>query len=340
MAFLARQRLNFGKLKWHGRLGCFGVIALLSAVAGNAQAQIIVGGNKRPAVSIDNAVLDRLGPPLTLPEFYMGSRTTAARSTMVAEHVTQPSRLTQPSRHVKTHRVASRRRHTAPAVHMASAAPISGSSLNRIIHLIPPAPRFVSTAPATTVASATSAPVTHDQGAVSEPTKPTVVALTAPAPSSTPKPPAAPSSNETPTPPAVPAQPVRDAVPTPSMTPPTQPAAPPTVTAMATPPAPPAATTPDDATAPVRSPLFVSRAPVAGGVPPLQVTPQVTPTPQSQIAAAPTVSVAPPASIPGSAAANSAGTSTGQRVGATTTAAAPPVQMAAATTVGNSFSAV
>lgn len=321
MAFRLPRRLKLGCERPFGRGGNLVALAGLGALfASAAQAQVIIGGHGGPAVSVDNSVLERLGPPLTLPQYFLGERNPGAVNRQVATNQRATTHSVASShRKVKRH-VATRSKH--PVSHktaVAKATPArtatapvkvaaaSSSSLNQIIHLIPPKSRFASAAP--TPAETSYQQVTHQEVAISAPTKPAVVALAAPAPLPTPAP-KPPASNDIPTPAVVPPQQARVEPPATPVAPPSQPmaaatppaAAPvPTVTATAAPTA-----TPSAASTPAPGPR-VNAAPPA--VPPMTVA-VATPTPST------TVTAAPPAVAP------------------------PPVQMAAATTVGSAATAL
>src|SRR5215469_12465580 len=54
-------------------VACFGIVA-----ATNAPAQVLIGGNKPPSVSVDLTVLDQLGTAPNLPQLYGASRPPAS----------------------------------------------------------------------------------------------------------------------------------------------------------------------------------------------------------------------------------------------------------------------
>jgi outer membrane protein OmpA-like peptidoglycan-associated protein len=307
------------------------VLAGLGALLiSSAQAQVIIGGHSGPAVSVDNGVLDRLGPPLTLPQLFLGGRDPGAVNRRVATNTAYhaPARSHTPKRRVATRHVTKHRTAVALAApSRAAKAPIhTASSLNQIIHLIPPKSRLADAAPTTTPAPKTLAQatgptaITHQETAVSAPTRPSVVALAAPTPAPAPKQPA---SSDIPTPPVVaPPQQARQEAPPAPVTPPSQPVA------AAAPPAPVSAAP----TAPAAPTTTASTKPP--GVPSMTVTPApyvpfstvAATSPGSMTVAAnapPPMTVTPTASAPPPAAAT-----------------ASPVQMAAATTAGNAASAL
>jgi outer membrane protein OmpA-like peptidoglycan-associated protein len=316
-----------------------GLGALLVASAPSLQAQVIIGGHGGPAVSVDNSVLEHLGPPLTLPQYFLGQRDPGALNRRVATsqrstHSAAPSHRTAAKRHVATRHVTHRKTAVAKAKRSRVAkAPVrTASSLNQIIHLIPPKSRLASAAPERPTSippsqqpamqqAANTPAITHQETAISAPTKPAVAALAAPAaPTPAPKQPA---SSDIPTPPVMPPQQARDETPPARVTPPSQPvvaAAPPTTPAPA---------------APATPAAIASNKPVA--TPALTVTPNASAAPYvpfSTIAAtassgaAMTVAAAAPApmivtpNVPAPA------------------AATPAVQMASATTVGNAATAL
>ncbi len=307
MAFRLPRRLELGCKRPFGRRGMIALAGLSAVLVSPAQAQIIIGGHSGPAVAVDNSVLERLGPPLTLPQLFLGDRNSGAVKRQVATN--QPTTYTAtPSHRNGKHRVATRSKHSsshktavakAAPSHSATAPMQTASSLNQIIHLIPPKSRIASAEP-TTAPTETSHPViSHQEAAMSAPTMPSVVALAAPAPA-----PKQPASSDTPTPPVLPPQQAREEAPPAPVAPPPQPVI------AATPPA------------AVTAPTVTARAPtpVAPFVPSLTVTPAVPAPPMAVASAAPprSTNVAPTGPV----------------------AVAPPVQMAAATTVGNAPTAV
>jgi outer membrane protein OmpA-like peptidoglycan-associated protein len=304
MAFRLPRRLHLGRMQSFGRRGNVVALAGLGALLiSSAHAQVIIGGHGGPSVSVDNSVLDRLGPPITLPQFFLGQRDPSALNRHVATnqrstHSAAPShRTTRAKRHVATRHVAHRKTKIAKATpSRAAKAPVkTASSLNQIIHLIPPKSRLASASPAPSSQQPagqqpTAQPaITHqDTAAISAPTKPTVVVLAASAaPTPAPKQPA---NSDIPTPPVVPPQQAREEATPAPVAPPSQP-----VVATAPP-----AVMPIAASSPAMKP---------GAMPAVSFS---------------TVSVAPPRPT--------------MTVTPATPPAAPPVQMAAATTVGSAAS--
>jgi len=304
MAFRLPRRLHLGRMRSFGRRGNVVALAGLGALLiSSAHAQVIIGGHGGPSVSVDNSVLDRLGSPITLPQFFLGQRDPSALDRHVATnqrstHNAAPShRTTHARRHVATRHVAHRKTKIAKATpSRAAKAPVkTASSLNQIIHLIPPKSRLASASPAPSSQQPaghqpTAQPsITHqDTAAISTPTRPTVVALVASAaPTPAPKQPA---SSDIPTPPVVPPQQAREEATPAPVAPPSQP-----VVATAPP-----AVMPIAASSPAMKP---------GAMPAVSFS---------------TVSVAPPRPT--------------MTVTPATPPAAPPVQMAAATTVGSAAS--
>lgn len=244
-------------------IALIGSIALLSP---QAEAQIVVGANRLPAVTINDSALDRLGPPLTLPQLFRGDGATRPPARPVVSSST--------SRRIPSHRVAVRR----PIVrHVGVARAEPSSSLNQVIHLTPPSPRVASVAPPS-----------HDTAAANTPTSPTVAALAAPP---TPASPAPVKNDVPPTAPVVPTQPA-SASPTsapvgapPAGAPPAAGTAPPSVAVNQAP-----AATPSATPAPgIVSPAQVAAAQAAASAPPSAVASAPAATPPVQMAAATTV---------------------------------------------------
>ncbi len=271
MAFCLPRRPNQGRMRSLGRVGGLGVLALWAMIVGvavpgsEAKAQVIVGGNRGPAVTINDSVLDRLGPPLTLPQLFRGMRNPepAARPTASTTHRS------------RTRHVATRRKRT----HKTAVAEATRSSLHEIIHLIPPKPRIAS-----------AAPVDHETAAISEPTTTTVAALSAPTRAPAPQPP---RNDDVPTPPVPPAQPA-------AVTPPSTPVTPPPQQQASAPPPPPAnpAAMPSLAAKPASAVPFVpySQAAMAATSPAPAAPPPAAPKPPTVAAAAPAIAAAPAAS--------------------------------------------
>ncbi len=317
MAFRLPRSLRLGNKRPLGHRGNWVALAGLGALlASPAQAQVVIGGHSGPAVSVDNSVLERLGPPLTLPQLFLGERNPGAVKPQVAAnhramHKAAPShrggkRIAKRSKHPASHKPAVAK--AAPS--RTAKAPVkTASSFNQIIHLIPPKSRLASAA-TTPVAKTTHQGISHQATAISAPTKAAVVALAALAPTSAPAP-KQPVSNDVPTPAVLPPQQIRDEAPSAPVTPPSQPA----VTAV-----PPAAT-------PAPTAISASTAPPA--------IPAVASAPAPRATVTVATSSALPMTIAVAAAAPSATVA-----GTPPAAVAPAVQMAAVTTVGDAASAV
>jgi len=309
MAFCLPRRLKPGYKRPFGRRGYLVALAGLGALlVSSAQAQVIIGGHGGPAVSVDNSVLERLGPPLTLPQLFLGERNPSAIKRQVAtNHRTAHKAAPAPSHHSGKRHVATRSKHlTRHKIAVAKATPSrvskapvkTASSLHQIIHLIPPKSRIASAAPVPAVETVHQG-ISHQATAISTPTKPAVVALAAAARVPAPKQPA---SNDTPTPLVVSPQQAREEAPPAPVAPPSQP--------------------------------IVAAAPPAAAVTPAVavLAPTTAPAPTPTVAAKPT-----PSAITIAAAVT---TSTATVTPTAPVAAAPPVQMAAATTVASAVTAV
>jgi outer membrane protein OmpA-like peptidoglycan-associated protein len=293
-----------------------GLSALLASAA---QAQIVIGGHGGPAVSVDDSVLERLGPPITLPQFFLGERNPSAVKRQVATN--QHGTHSDAPRHRKAKRHVATRSKKHPTSHktaIAKAAPArtakapvrmaaaSSSSLNQIIHLIPPKSRVASAMPAP-AAETGYQQISHQEVAISAPTMPAVVALVAPAPMPSPAP-KQPASNDIPTPAMVAPQQARVETPSAPVAP-----SPQSVAAAAPPAAAPAPT------------VIASAAPMA--------------IPASTLAPSPTVSAAPPP-VPPMTIAVATPAPSATITAAPPAVAPPPVQMAAATTLGSAATAL
>ncbi len=244
-----------------------------------AMAQMIIGGRGAPAVMVDNSVLDRLGAAPTLPQLFLEQRhpgtiaRAAATRPYAAPNAYRPPSYASaaPTRRHRTTRVARTQRARSP-IQVASAEPVrQKSSLNSIIHLIPPGSQ-TPPPPQTQIATLKPPVVARQEVAMAEPTKPSVAALVPPNSSPLPGPR---QSNAVPTAPIVPAAPSRDDQP---VTAPTQPPAAKVET-------PPVATTAPPA--PVVAPKAPEPTPVVASAPPIAAPKAPEPTPPPVIAAAP-----------------------------------------------------
>jgi outer membrane protein OmpA-like peptidoglycan-associated protein len=194
------------------------VVALAFAPLSMARAQVTVGGDRGPDVTIDQSVLDSLGPPLTLPQMFEaqhGRATRAATEKAASQRAATPKhhssakartmRSTRAARRVKRRtppRVATRKR--APSSSKARSAHVATASTRRheVIHLIPPA--AISTAAREKPAPKPATPAPAPRSVATEaPSKAATAAVTE-QPRATPTPPTAPSQASLPQPTAVP----------------------------------------------------------------------------------------------------------------------------------------
>jgi outer membrane protein OmpA-like peptidoglycan-associated protein len=223
MAYSVRRRLELGRIRRLSRRGSFAALAIFGATMAaqlapqSAAAQVIIGGHRGPAVSVDNGVLDRLGPAPTLPQLFNGLHKPSQANRQVAT-TNRSTHRAAPSAHkrTRTHHVAARHRPAARKVAIVRPRPARApqSSLNQVIHLIPPSARLASAAPIPAAAA-----VSHQEAALSALTSPTVAALAAPAPARQP------AVSEIPTPPLLPPQPAPESAPPTAVAPPSQPVA-------------------------------------------------------------------------------------------------------------------
>jgi len=289
MAFRLPRRLKLGCERPFGRSGNMvalvglGALFAASAPLSLAQAQVIIGGSRGPAVSVDDSVLERLGPPLTLPQLFLGERHPGAIKRQVATnqrsaHSAAP--VHRRGKHVATRsKAATHKTAVAKAVpsHAATAPVQTASSLHQIIHLIPPGSRVASAAPTP------PAEISHQEAAISTPTKPAVAALVAPVPAPAPKQPA---SSDSPIPAVVSPQQAREETPPAPVAPPAQPVVAAT---------PPVAAPGPTFTAPHVAPPTAAPSSTVAAAPAAPPSPSVTPAPPAisappvQMAAATTV---------------------------------------------------
>lgn len=224
------------------------VIAATSGYVSTARAQVVVGSNKPPAVTVDSNVLDSLGAAPTLPQLFLGDRALVHPPRPATTSRTEYGR-TERSRHV-ARRVAT------------THAPSKG------IHLVPPSSQAAARAPA----------ATHDETA----TQQKLAALAAPVPAPAPMP-SLPQSSPPPPAPVLPPEPAHVVAPSAPATAPAQTAAAAPAAANPAPPPPaapstaasvPPAATPPAAVAmaaPAASTAAPTPAPAAGAAPPVQM---------------------------------------------------------------------
>ena len=172
MAQLAPQPVNLAPAPRLGR--ALWRVALLAAVSlamiASVEAQVIIGGGRSPSVTVDNSVLDRLGPAPTLPQLFGAVRSDAASRTpqiaaprspavQTASGVSlhKPAVKTASAKKKRATRVAHKSTKKKTRVARAPAAStrqLAAASPSQVIHLIPPsaqkasAPRIASEQPA------------------------------------------------------------------------------------------------------------------------------------------------------------------------------------------------
>jgi outer membrane protein OmpA-like peptidoglycan-associated protein len=248
IAFLAPRVTARSTTRLRGAGRC-GVIAAAFgfAIMSGAQAQVLVGGERPPSVTIDQSVLDALGPPPTLPQLF-GAREPQAelpqarpRSAGTASRPSSRAKKTPAKpRNVVRHRARSSKLARKPAPARAAVAKSPAK-----FHLTPPVEQAKSESPATTPA----APSKISTTTAPPPEKP-AVAETVPPPA--PPMPALPQSAAVPAPPVVPPAPPHVEAPNPPPQPkaaaphdsPIAPPTPPPAPASAKPTTPPAPTPP------------------------------------------------------------------------------------------------
>ena len=321
MAFRLPRRPNCGHAWLSGRGGfvaaaLLGTIAAGSGAIGIAEAQVVVGANRAPSVSVDNSVLDSLGPSPTLPQYFGARPPSESRATRSAIPPTRSATSSRPQkRRVASHRPKPRAE-AAPKRRVATAEK-SRSSLHEVIHLTPPgaahlASAALAPAPAASPrAEAKPAEAEPAAAKVHETTREKLDALAAPVPKPAPMPPL-PTSGEIPSTPALPPEPAHEVTPT------------------ATPAPAQTASAPTPAVPPTSS-----RAPAATAAAPAPTTQA----PTTSVAAAP-APVPSPGPAPATAATATPLAPKEAAAAAPPPAAAAPVQMAAATTTGNGMSAI
>src|SRR5690242_15282039 len=126
MAFCLPRRLKPDYKRPFGRCGYLAALAGLGALlVSSAQAQVIIGDHSGPAVSVDNSVLERLGPPLTLPQLFLGERKPSTIKRQIAtNHRTTHKAAPAPSHHSGKRHVATRSKHpTKHKIAVAKATP-------------------------------------------------------------------------------------------------------------------------------------------------------------------------------------------------------------------------
>jgi outer membrane protein OmpA-like peptidoglycan-associated protein len=223
MAFRLRQSLKLGcKRRLGGHGSAIALIALSALLASPAHAQ-------GSAVTVDNNVLDRLGPSPTLPSKSSGHKTTPAKTPAKTAsshdqiHLIPPksrqasAALAAPSHPALTHQQAAVSASPKPAVAalaapVAAPAPKQPASASRAATPVvpPPPPRVVMEAPPAAIASPS-----EPAGAAKPPAAAPTVATQAATPASMPaaSPITTPSTSASATAPATPAAPSAAAAP-------------------------------------------------------------------------------------------------------------------------------
>jgi outer membrane protein OmpA-like peptidoglycan-associated protein len=116
-------------------------------VATSAQAQIVVGSNRAPSVSVDLTVLDKLGPAPTLPQLFGAARNadtgaitqpSAASGTTPVLHRSSTKGKSFAAKHTRTHRVARRSTRSRTRLAHARTSPPVAAASNADIHLVSP----------------------------------------------------------------------------------------------------------------------------------------------------------------------------------------------------------
>jgi len=206
MALLAPRRTlaptGFSRLGALGRRVLFALA--FAVVASAAQAQVTVGGNHSPDVTVDQSVLDQLGPPPTLPQLFgaQGAAESrgetphlrlhpATKSSRSAAKAKKATKTRKPLSH-KTRTATSAHKAKAPVSHrLATHRPTVHAAPSRQVAKSPPAP------PESKPVAAAPAPAQQPVIAVDSPPPPTPLPAS-PQPIAVPPPPVLP-----PTPPHI-----------------------------------------------------------------------------------------------------------------------------------------
>ncbi len=149
MAFVAPRPLHL-RVAPRGAWRCGVALAFLTVAATvPAQAQVVVGGDRAPSVSVDLTVLDRLGPAPTLPQLFGAARDGAtsaaaepktARAAKPALHRSSTKRASVGAKkHARTHRVARHKVKRPRLAHAQKPRSVASASKSSVIHLTPPA---------------------------------------------------------------------------------------------------------------------------------------------------------------------------------------------------------
>jgi len=287
MALLAPRPLHFQAAR---RVNAWRLLALLTMFtvigAGVAPAQVVVGGDRSPSVSVDLTVLDRLGAAPTLPQLFGASGGGTSVATPPPAQRSPAATASRKSssataKHTRTRRVA--RRKTKSGTRVAQAHKTAPAAAASAIHLTPPtggdATRIARSARAPSLATpvrpAAAVSVTPPPASPPIPAAPQAAALpTTPSLAPTTPPEVAPAPPRQPSPTADDQSAASVVAPQPSVGPAPQPPAPPPDVASAKPAAPAPAAAPP---APVQvasagsaalAPSVVKFAPGAADLPP------------------------------------------------------------------------
>ncbi|HZB90035.1 MAG TPA: hypothetical protein VE397_01255, partial [Stellaceae bacterium] len=113
--------------------------ALLLAPALPAAAQTVVGGVNPPSVTVDDGVLQSLGPPQTLPDLLRGRAPPAPRGALATRRPPAKERQALHRPKAKKRVIAKAKpKHQAPAIAAKKAAPVAAAAASETT---PAAPR-------------------------------------------------------------------------------------------------------------------------------------------------------------------------------------------------------
>jgi outer membrane protein OmpA-like peptidoglycan-associated protein len=149
MASRTPQPLHLRTARRFGAGGRFVLLALLGLIAAaSAQAQVVVGGDRAPSISVDLTVLDKLGPAPTLPQLFGAARNAdtdaiaqppAVSGTNPVLHRSSTKGKSLATKRTKTHHVARRATRRRTRLAHARTSPHVATASNANIHLVSPA---------------------------------------------------------------------------------------------------------------------------------------------------------------------------------------------------------
>ena len=128
---------------WRGAM----LAALALTMLSGAQAQVLVGGNRPPDVTIDQSVLDQLGPPPTLPQLFGARGASEPQAETLRARPHPRSKAKAPA---KSHKVVRHKTQSSKLARRPAPSRMAKASSRSKIHLVPPSEQAAAPAPVET----------------------------------------------------------------------------------------------------------------------------------------------------------------------------------------------